>query len=746
MGKIKAPFNFVPMWQKVYNPEWENLISQDIPFEDGLSGSIYIEFKSETPVFIRNASDSKDSNDCHSCRTPDGRFMIPGTTIKGEVRNILSILSCGKMRVGKDVRFAQREWDNDEELYTLKREAKNLKCGWLIFEKNNYVIKNCGEPYRIGMDEIDSYIGRDIMFNNFSVQSGRNLNNKVRIDNIDYDPKTAVYKYKLLENINLHGLKFSEIGKRRKVKVDEENGNIVGSIIMTGQPGLYKYPRPEKNVGGDKFYEFVFPEKIIKSIPIDEEIYRQYSLMYSDSNDWKYWKKKGKGIPVFFRLNSNGTVKDFGLAFLYKLPYEKTVAECAVQISKQPCHDMSDCIFGYTSDKDSLKGRVQFSSAFSDNAEESDKVKLVLNNPKASYYPIYIKQDVSTDGKVSTYKTYNNGEIAGYKRYIQRDVTWNKSVDGVSDKLLSTLIPLKPGALFKGIIRFHNLKEVELGALLSALTFHNNLKCCHQFGQAKPYGFGRTSVQNIKLNIIRGTQFDLEYYMAIFEKQMNNVLYNTWLLSEQLRELFALVSNVIPENKSSDFEYMFHDNKNSDFIDVKKDKEALKKFSRITKPVIINSLYDKYKSLIEENIRLKKEEKRIAEERAKTLKEEIEKKIAEENAAKEAMERELKKNEKISEGLSSLNEKKNSSDSYKVNDFAGGYKRIIQWQKKTSINIIGEEYESDLIQWLSRSYSMEKKAKDKDVWKDRMNKNVWGKLEQIMEKSFVDKLFSAVIS
>ena len=254
------------------------------------------------------------------------------------------------------------------------------------------------------------------------------------------------------------------------------------------------------------------------------------------------------------------------------------------------------------------------------------------------------------------------------------------------------------------------------------------------------------TLKNIKLNIIRGTQFDLEYYMAIFEKQMNNVLYNTWLLSEQLRELFALVSNVIPENKSSDFEYMFHDNKNSDFIDVKKDKEALKKFSRITKPVIINSLYDKYKSLIEENIRLKKEEKRIAEEQAKTLKEEMEKKIAEENAAREAMERELKKNEKISEGLSSLNEKKNSSDSYKVNDFAGGYKRIIQWQKKTSINIIGEEYESDLIQWLSRSYSMEKKAKDKDAWKDRMNKNVWGKLEQIMEKSFVDKLLSAVIS
>lgn len=119
-------------------------------------------------------------------------------------------------------------------------------CGWLVFEKNNYVIKNCGNPYRIGMDEIDSYIGRDIMFNNFSAQSRCNLNNKVRIDNIDYDPKTAVYKYKLLENINLHGLKFSEIGKRRKVKVDEENGNIVGSIIMTGQPGLYKYPRPEK--------------------------------------------------------------------------------------------------------------------------------------------------------------------------------------------------------------------------------------------------------------------------------------------------------------------------------------------------------------------------------------------------------------------------------------------------------------------------------------------------------------------
>ena len=40
MATIKAPFNFVPLSDKIFFPEWADQISQDIPFSDGLSGTI----------------------------------------------------------------------------------------------------------------------------------------------------------------------------------------------------------------------------------------------------------------------------------------------------------------------------------------------------------------------------------------------------------------------------------------------------------------------------------------------------------------------------------------------------------------------------------------------------------------------------------------------------------------------------------------------------------------------------------
>lgn len=599
MKTIKAPFNFIPLSQKVYIPEWGDLISQDIPFEDGLSGTIDFELQAETPIFIRNASGDRNQKDKHSCKSPDGRFMIPGTTIKGEIRNILSILSFGKIRVGKNVRFAQREWYN-KALYPLKGKQSELECGWLTLENNSYVIKSCGKPYRIAMDSIDSYTQREIFRNNFSQQSRQNLNRPRNIGNISYDPKTAVYKYKLFENVNLKGLRFSK-SNGNKVKIDMRNGHITGTVIFTGQPSLYKYPRPKnRDNSAGKFYEFVFQDKIEGTIPIDDDMYRQYALMYSECEDWKYWKSRKQGIPVFFR-QQNGRIKDFGLAFLYKLPYEKTVEECTVQEFGESAKDLAECIFGYTENEQSMKGRVQFSAAYSDNARESQEVRLVLNSPKASYYPIYIKQYISANGTVNRYYTYNDGEIAGYKRYVQRAKVISSDISGVSNDMISTLIPLAPGASFKGKIRFHNLREIELGALLSAMTFHNTPGCYHQFGQAKPYGYGRTSMKNIRLHIVRGKQADNGYYMALFEKTLSDASKGRWINSPSVNELISISSYVIPQRDNSHFDYMFHQNNNSEFVDAKKNKEALKRFSELTAHKIkITPLYDKYKTEIDQ--------------------------------------------------------------------------------------------------------------------------------------------------
>ena len=53
---IKSPYNFVPLNKQVYIPDWWDKVSHDIPFEDGIDGSIEVTWKNISPLFIRDAS------------------------------------------------------------------------------------------------------------------------------------------------------------------------------------------------------------------------------------------------------------------------------------------------------------------------------------------------------------------------------------------------------------------------------------------------------------------------------------------------------------------------------------------------------------------------------------------------------------------------------------------------------------------------------------------------------------------
>ncbi|MDR0612489.1 MAG: RAMP superfamily CRISPR-associated protein [Dysgonamonadaceae bacterium] len=135
MATIKAPFNFVPVSEKVFFPDWADQISHDIPFEDGESGVIELKITAESPVFVRNGHTKADadnkSDEFKSFSKIDNKYFIPATTIKGAIRNVLEIMSFGKMRLDENAMFAQREWDNPH-LYPLKAQQNNFFCGFCV--------------------------------------------------------------------------------------------------------------------------------------------------------------------------------------------------------------------------------------------------------------------------------------------------------------------------------------------------------------------------------------------------------------------------------------------------------------------------------------------------------------------------------------------------------------------------------------------------------------------------------------
>lgn len=630
MTTIKAPFNFVPLSEKVYFPDWAADISHDIPFENQLSGQLELEIKVQTPLFVRNGHTKEEaeqakticeelmaeagknrelffnllkerlqskSNEYFLFSRVCGKSFIPATSIKGAIRNVLEIMSFGKIHLDENAMFAQREWDDgergDKTLYTLKKEQNNLRCGWLRLVGDKYQLLDCGKPYRIGHNRIDEYAGEKIFANNFSKNSGVDLNKEVVLNGKKFDPKTAIYKYELLKNrnINLEDIYFEEDADfsnnygRKAVKV-KTNGPIKGSIVFTGQPDKWKWKRPkELDSKAGKFYEFVFEEVQGKVVEISQENFNHFKFIYDQQ--WDYLKTRlstPKGIPVFFRMRGE-QIKDWGIAYLYKLPYTDSPYSL-LKKGKYNAHvntdpDLAECIFGYINKDRSLKGRVQFSNAYYENNEVGLKnnTLLTLGSPKASYYPIYIQQE-GANGKVNNYKTYNDGMISGWKRYPVRKQAKAIALDNAT--IDSVLFPADEGDIFKGKMRFYNLKEIELGALLSALTFHNSSGCYHQLGQGKPYGYGKVTIS------CRFDDPNLEKrkveLMSKFEKEISSKLKISWHNAPQIQELFTMAHHEVSADEVL-FDYMHMDTNGNlnEFSKAKREKEFLDLYTRLKK-------------------------------------------------------------------------------------------------------------------------------------------------------------------
>lgn len=619
---IKSPFNFVPIVDQVVSPDWADEISQDIPFSDGVSGTIALSITADSPIYIRNGqlnkeedSKDKDYSFSHVTTSMGNRYFIPGTSIKGEVRNIMEIMSYGKMFVDDRARFARRDLHN-KYVYPLMNKQQQEHCGWLRRNGKDYEIEDCGRFWRISHEEIDCFLGSPVMRREFS---------KERVTDFNDEDKTADYKYRLIENKSLFKEHtFEACGKNRMgdslVKFSD-GGSLRGTIVFTGQPSLWSEPL-KYNKG--KYFEFVFPERKEATRKISGDEFKHFEFIYKKtkgdkvSEDWKRIKRLldesesgGRGVPVFFIPKGKEGIEHFGMAYLYKMPYDHSVFESLPEAHRhKDKRDLAECIFGYADKQDALKGRVQFGHAFASEAKPLERIRLVLGSPKASYYPLYVSQE-GKGGVTADYNTYDHGTPSGWKRYYVRKDT-NSVKDTGQDKVDTYMEPLDKGAKFRGTMSFHNLRPVELGALLSALTFHNTPECRHQLGMAKAYGFGKCRY-NIKLNITAvsydGQPKDAEYYMARFEDYMSRHVAGPWTQQQPIKELFTMAGNDVANGGAFDFMTMTNNKDTNEFEKAKTAHEYLQRATSLLPRIVApKTLCDtpEYKAEEEKRRRLEK--------------------------------------------------------------------------------------------------------------------------------------------
>lgn len=677
---IKAPFNFVPLSDKVFFPKWADQVSHDIPFTDGEDGVIELKITNVTPLFTKNGTNKSDVEEFSSyIPSPSGikRYFIPGTTLKGCFRSVMEILSFAKMQKYNNDSFGiPREFDTrkaDNKYYM--QFMKDVRCGWLQKDNdgNCYLSECVSGIVDIKHEEIKGKFPR---FN-----AGK-------------DHTSAEIKQTSLSKDQLYPQYIKE-GKPYQ-------------IVCTG------YINKKKT-------EYLFSLEQKKPILVNKDVVKAFESVHKNTE--YYGGKNGKGgflknrlrdgqpIPVFFTIK-NGEVTAMGITRMFRYPYpikvENAVANCYSEKIDYKKRDLPETIFGYTDGEHSLKGRVLFTSAFADKDIEDASlivVKGVLGQPSSSYYPLYLKQDGFE------YKTFKDtdAKIAGRKRYrITKDKQFFDFQAGNDNENVKTTIRAIPaGQTFRSRVYFHNLRPAEIGALISSLTMNGTSGVFHNIGMGKSFGFGQIHC-DIELEGLSKTAND---YLKEFESELYLEGFDI-ANDTNLKKMIAIASPI-------------HTKESMAFMDLKQYRAEKASFNTLKEPCEckINTAISPDEILTAKKRKQEEEEqkrKEIARIELERLQKEADDKAAEirEAEEKEKIETEKRKEQQKSLGLATLNEK-NESGNYKWSKWDA--KRLLQTMKKLDMDQIPLEQICHLEEFIKRLEL--KKDKEKNEVKKFLNEH-----------------------
>lgn len=523
--ELKLPYDFVPISPIVLQPDWANAVSHDHPLQDGLSGELTVEITNLTPLCIggEQAPATRTApGRVHFARTPDGQPYIPGTSLKGMMRAVLEVATLSRVHQLDDQRFAYRDFNNGSEYdKEFRKKYAHVNAGLLSFDAQSasWSIQPCEafNNHRVELNDIVQYFGLPKTALAFNDQA-----------------KSASARYRVIQDaLNLKGLatvQFNYTGtkcssgpydQRQLVKLDTK-GSEQGLLVLTGMPS------------NKKRFEFIFKPNTEAPLTVGQSTISDFQFVHQGSIDWQFWLKEysahrlDQGIPVFY-MKTGSQVSSLGLASNYRLPYKQSVRE--IWQTSLPEHgeehrlDFASLLFGFVQDESQLamRGRVNIGNAHPVTRSQLNwSQPVILNGPKASYFPAYLQQD--TGGT-----TYNEKKalLAGVKRYPPRPAEL-PGIDTFGPENLAVQIQLETAqedSQWRTKIQFHNLKPQELGALVWLLTLSSTDTHYHTLGLAKAYGYGRMKFDIAQCELIpndlNGSVEDILYYRDAFVQGMN---------------------------------------------------------------------------------------------------------------------------------------------------------------------------------------------------------------------------------
>lgn len=568
MQKVTAPYNFVPLSSSVCKASDLDAAlvsdpSQDKFIDSHVSGTIPFTLTCDTPMLIGAGGES----DKYFLNAPgeDGKPVIPGSSLRGMVRNVMEIASFSRMGFVENQRIAVRDLSSTARLDYGNR-LNGVEAGWLqiVQEGGKSLLKlipcKSEQILHTDLDDVSAeFSGRIKTLANLNDANNRGAK---QVENA------------FLEKCQSKQVKFGIDGNKA---ILDDTGQM-GTLVFTGLPGALRGV-------STKLREFIFHTNS-QAMAVPEQTWKAFKEVHEfqekPSQTWK-WREQdfnnGIAIPVFWMADESGDVQHIGLAGMFPIASDNSIHQIIANTHADHCNedilDLPTRIFGKVSNVETndegrasslgFKTRVSFGwSQITSDFQTEKHSNIVASRPKPSFVPSYIRQRDFADDTGTTllswskqtsngeqtvkaqYRSYMNWknqkeQIRGWKRYPVRPPLDLKEIPKGEGGSTSTLYPIvnkNSDLKFAGKIRYHNLHPIELGALVWALTWGADEELRHSLGMGKPFGWGRV---NILLNS------DFKNALVAFESAMESwamrqKITGGWKASVQVRQLLAMAN------------------------------------------------------------------------------------------------------------------------------------------------------------------------------------------------------------
>jgi len=484
-----APYNFVSLPQGVLTSPIEGDAMSDaervehyrahILAKGCLSGRIDLEIKTLTPVFVGTGVDAGDA--VENFFAPTGIPVIPGSSLRGMIKNIFKIVTCSAMRAGEDYhdqvlyfRTMADKKTNMRDLYGTEMSSRVQNGTRTISETKaaaGYLVQQTGD---------DGFYICPAYFDIVNYGPGRQSEDEVR---------------------------WGEPGSGR---ADCHTGRMPRKSTYT------------RHRDPDWSHRIPVPDNVVQAYCEDSS---RKGVELLDDKKEKFCAKKGNAAttftgwddirfvaPCFYKTDAQGEIAHFGFGRFYRIAYHMSIGDHVIRMESDRI-DYTDALFGRREQQErALLSREQTNRrsgckelwasrlAFADAVPketlrtEAPHFPQILSAPKPTAVQLYLEQKNGAN-RIAHWDSAGV-PIRGYKLYWhQKNGTdWmNREQDQPTTQTPRKIQPVSAGNTFCGSIRFERLSEDELGALLKVLCLCGGRLLC-KIGKGKSLGLGSIEI------------------------------------------------------------------------------------------------------------------------------------------------------------------------------------------------------------------------------------------------------------